>query len=186
MEEAFRLADELGPLKLVHIHRSAVGLKAVVAIDIVACGPAIGGVRMAPDVSTEEAFWQPVHPLPGRQLQRLLGRDRPSSRFVLRPTMGSRATYRWRGCSLSSLRRAVGGRRTGSGRLARCSDRGGRRDIARSLADDVRRRQQGAGSRDPIAAGRSRQGLRGGGTRARLGRETEGRLARRGTWRIAR
>ena len=31
MEEAFRLADELGPLKLVHIHRSAVGLKAVVA-----------------------------------------------------------------------------------------------------------------------------------------------------------
>jgi len=56
MEEAFRLADELGPLKLVHIHRSAVGLKAVVAIDNVACGPAIGGVRMAPDVSTEEAF----------------------------------------------------------------------------------------------------------------------------------
>src|SRR5271169_341002 len=56
MEEVFRLADELGPLKLVHIHRSAIGLKAVVAIDNVACGPAIGGVRMAPDVSTEEAF----------------------------------------------------------------------------------------------------------------------------------
>jgi glutamate dehydrogenase/leucine dehydrogenase len=56
MEEAFRFADELGPLKLVHIHRSSVGLKAVVAIDNIACGPAIGGVRMAPDVSTEEAF----------------------------------------------------------------------------------------------------------------------------------
>jgi glutamate dehydrogenase (NAD(P)+) len=56
MEEAFRLADELRPLKLVYIHRSAVGLKAVVAIDNIACGPAIGGVRMAPDVSTEEAF----------------------------------------------------------------------------------------------------------------------------------
>jgi glutamate dehydrogenase/leucine dehydrogenase len=28
----------------------------VVAIDTIACGPAIGGVRMAPDVSTEEAF----------------------------------------------------------------------------------------------------------------------------------
>jgi glutamate dehydrogenase (NAD(P)+) len=56
MEGAFRFADELGPLKLVHIHRSAVGLKAVVAIDNIACGPAIGGVRMAPDVSTEEAF----------------------------------------------------------------------------------------------------------------------------------
>jgi glutamate dehydrogenase (NAD(P)+) len=56
MEDAFRFADEIGPLKLVHIHHAAIGLKAVVAIDNVACGPAIGGVRMAPDVSTEEAF----------------------------------------------------------------------------------------------------------------------------------
>jgi glutamate dehydrogenase (NAD(P)+) len=55
-EEAFRFADELGPLKLVHIWRPAVGLKAVVAVDNIACGPAVGGVRMAPDVSTEEAF----------------------------------------------------------------------------------------------------------------------------------
>ena len=49
MEDVFRFADDLGPLKLVHIHRSSIGLKAVVAIDNVACGPAIGGVRMAPD-----------------------------------------------------------------------------------------------------------------------------------------
>ena len=56
MEEAFRFADELGPFKLVHIQRPTIGLKAVVAIDNVACGPAIGGVRMASDVSTEEAF----------------------------------------------------------------------------------------------------------------------------------
>src|SRR6516164_3742114 len=56
MEEAFRFADELGPFKLMHIYRPASGLKAVVAIDNIACGPAIGGVRMAPDVSTEEAF----------------------------------------------------------------------------------------------------------------------------------
>jgi glutamate dehydrogenase (NAD(P)+) len=56
MEDVFRFADDLGPLKLAHIHRSSIGLKAVVAIDNVACGPAIGGVRMAPDVSTEEAF----------------------------------------------------------------------------------------------------------------------------------
>jgi glutamate dehydrogenase/leucine dehydrogenase len=56
MEDAFRFADELGPFKLVHIYRPSVGLKAVVAIDNIACGPAIGGVRMAPDVSTEEAF----------------------------------------------------------------------------------------------------------------------------------
>jgi len=56
MEDAFRFADDLGPLKLVHIHRPSIGLKAVVAIDNIAGGPAIGGVRMAPNVSTEEAF----------------------------------------------------------------------------------------------------------------------------------
>jgi len=56
MEDVFRFADDLGPLKIVHIHRPAVGLKAVVAVDNVACGPSIGGVRMAPDVSAEEAF----------------------------------------------------------------------------------------------------------------------------------
>src|SRR5579859_2768263 len=56
MEDGFRFADDLGPLKLVHIWRPTVGLKAVVAVDNIACGPAIGGVRMAPDVSTEEAF----------------------------------------------------------------------------------------------------------------------------------
>jgi glutamate dehydrogenase (NAD(P)+) len=56
MEDFFRFADALGPAKLVHIHRPAAGLKAVVAIDNLACGPALGGVRMAPDVSTEEAF----------------------------------------------------------------------------------------------------------------------------------
>ena len=56
MDDVFRFADDLGPLKLVHIWRPTVGLKAIVAVDNIACGPAIGGVRMAPDVSTEEAF----------------------------------------------------------------------------------------------------------------------------------
>ena len=56
MEDPFRFADELGPLKVVYIHRPQIGLKAVVAVDNVACGTAIGGVRMAPDVSAEEAF----------------------------------------------------------------------------------------------------------------------------------
>ena len=37
-------------------HRSHVGLKAIAVVDNTACGPAIGGVRMAPDVSTEECF----------------------------------------------------------------------------------------------------------------------------------
>ena len=56
MEDLFRFADDLGPLKIIHIHRPSTGLRAVVAVDNVACGPAIGGVRMAPDVSAEEAF----------------------------------------------------------------------------------------------------------------------------------
>lgn len=56
MDDVFRFADELGPSKIVHIHCPAAGLRAIVAIDNTACGPAIGGVRMAPDVSAEEAF----------------------------------------------------------------------------------------------------------------------------------
>lgn len=54
--EGFRFADDLGPDKIVEIYQPVVGLKAVVVIDNVACGPAIGGVRMAPDVSHEECF----------------------------------------------------------------------------------------------------------------------------------
>ncbi len=54
--ELFHFADNLGPLKIVHIHEPSVHLKAIVVVDNVACGPSIGGVRMAPDVSVEEAF----------------------------------------------------------------------------------------------------------------------------------
>ena len=56
MENIFAFADELGPAKIVHIYDPRTGLKAVVAIDNVACGPSIGGIRMAPDVSATEAF----------------------------------------------------------------------------------------------------------------------------------
>ena len=56
MESIFDFTDELGPTKIVHIHDPKSGLKAVVVIDNVARGPSIGGIRMAPDVSAEEAF----------------------------------------------------------------------------------------------------------------------------------
>jgi len=56
VEEIFRFADELGPLKVIHLHEPSVGLKAVLVVDNVAKGPSIGGLRMAPDVSTEECF----------------------------------------------------------------------------------------------------------------------------------
>jgi glutamate dehydrogenase/leucine dehydrogenase len=50
----FEFADEFGPAKIVHLYEPSTGLKGVVVVDSVACGPAIGGVRMAPDVSVEE------------------------------------------------------------------------------------------------------------------------------------
>ncbi len=56
MENIFDFADELGPAKIVHIYDPKYQLKAVVAIDNVARGPSIGGIRMAPDVSAMEAF----------------------------------------------------------------------------------------------------------------------------------
>lgn len=56
MAEMFDFADQLGPYKILHVRRPALGLKAVVCVDNVACGPSIGGVRMAPDVSAAEAF----------------------------------------------------------------------------------------------------------------------------------
>ena len=55
IDNLFQYADELGPAKILHLYVREAGLRAVVAIDNTACGPAIGGVRMAPDVSTAEA-----------------------------------------------------------------------------------------------------------------------------------
>lgn len=46
--------DELGPRCVVALHDACAGLDALVVIDNVACGPAIGGVRMAVDVSARE------------------------------------------------------------------------------------------------------------------------------------
>jgi glutamate dehydrogenase (NAD(P)+) len=56
MSEPFHFADELGPAKVVEIYEPKTGLKAIVVVDNVACGPSIGGARIAPDVSVEECF----------------------------------------------------------------------------------------------------------------------------------
>ncbi len=57
MLDAFdRFADEYGPEKIVHIYEPRSGLKGIVVIDNVSAGPAIGGIRMAPDVSVDEVF----------------------------------------------------------------------------------------------------------------------------------
>ncbi|MCX7893830.1 MAG: Glu/Leu/Phe/Val dehydrogenase [Burkholderiales bacterium] len=56
MTGRFPLADDLGPAKIIHVHEPAIGLAGTLVIDNVARGPSIGGLRMAPDVSTEECF----------------------------------------------------------------------------------------------------------------------------------
>jgi len=56
MDYGFEFADELGPVKVIHLYDPAVGLKAILVVDNVAIGPSIGGLRMAPDVTTEECF----------------------------------------------------------------------------------------------------------------------------------
>jgi glutamate dehydrogenase/leucine dehydrogenase len=53
-EEVFRFCDDLGPSRVLFIHEPALDLKAILVVDNVATGPAIGGLRMAADVSLEE------------------------------------------------------------------------------------------------------------------------------------
>jgi glutamate dehydrogenase (NAD(P)+) len=54
--EDFRFADELGPKRVIHVYEPALGLRGTLVVDNVAAGPAIGGLRMARDVTTEECF----------------------------------------------------------------------------------------------------------------------------------
>ncbi len=55
-DDVWRFTDDLGPEKIVYLHDPATGLRAIVVVDNVACGPSIGGARMEPDVSVEECF----------------------------------------------------------------------------------------------------------------------------------
>jgi glutamate dehydrogenase (NAD(P)+) len=54
MDDIFVLADGLGPAKVIHVMHPVLELKGVLVVDNVACGPSIGGLRMAEDVSVEE------------------------------------------------------------------------------------------------------------------------------------
>jgi glutamate dehydrogenase (NAD(P)+) len=54
--DILRFVDKLGPAKIVQMFEPSVDLKALLVVDNVAMGPAIGGIRMAPDVSVEECF----------------------------------------------------------------------------------------------------------------------------------
>jgi glutamate dehydrogenase (NAD(P)+) len=54
MTSFFEFADHLGPAKVVHVWEPSIELRGVLVVDNVAAGPAIGGLRMAPDVSLVE------------------------------------------------------------------------------------------------------------------------------------
>jgi glutamate dehydrogenase (NAD(P)+) len=56
MTDLDAFSDALGSAKIIHVHEPACGLKATLVIDNVARGPAIGGLRMAPDAGTEACF----------------------------------------------------------------------------------------------------------------------------------
>ncbi|MCC6174959.1 MAG: Glu/Leu/Phe/Val dehydrogenase [Chloroflexi bacterium] len=48
--------DELGPARIIHVYEPSLGLRGILVVDNVAIGPAIGGLRMAPDVSLGECL----------------------------------------------------------------------------------------------------------------------------------
>jgi len=54
VKDIFALGDALGPAKVIFVQQPALGLQGVLVVDNVATGPAIGGLRMAADVSAEE------------------------------------------------------------------------------------------------------------------------------------
>ena len=50
------IGDNIGPEKILLLRQPRIGLEAIVVVDNVACGPAIGGLRMAPDITIEEIY----------------------------------------------------------------------------------------------------------------------------------
>jgi glutamate dehydrogenase (NAD(P)+) len=56
MTDVLDRGDPLGPVKVVHVSEPSLGLRAVLVVDNVARGPAVGGLRMAPDVSVDECM----------------------------------------------------------------------------------------------------------------------------------
>lgn len=55
-QEIFGYADEFGPEKVMHFYSPELGLRGILVVDNTAIGPAIGGIRMVTDLTTEEVF----------------------------------------------------------------------------------------------------------------------------------
>ena len=56
MADLFEDVDALGPVRVVRVCEPSIGLRAVLVVDNVARGPAVGGLRMAQDVTVEECM----------------------------------------------------------------------------------------------------------------------------------
>ncbi len=56
MSELFQFADDLGPEKVIAVYEPKLDLRGILVVDNTAAGPAVGGCRMAPDVTLEECF----------------------------------------------------------------------------------------------------------------------------------
>ena len=57
MPEWTNMTNDLGPEKIVHVYDPRTGMKGVVVIDCTALGmTAGGGIRMLPDITTQEIF----------------------------------------------------------------------------------------------------------------------------------
>ncbi len=55
-EGVFQFSDEIGPEKVLYVHDPKTKLKGILVVDNTARGPAIGGIRMTSDMTTEEVF----------------------------------------------------------------------------------------------------------------------------------
>jgi len=55
-EGIFQYSDEIGPEKILYVYDPKTKLKGILVVDNTTRGPAIGGVRMAPDVTVKEVF----------------------------------------------------------------------------------------------------------------------------------
>lgn len=55
-KKVFYFTDELGPEKVLYIYDPKTKLRGILIVDNTARGPSTGGIRMLPDVTTEEVF----------------------------------------------------------------------------------------------------------------------------------
>ena len=52
----YRVLDDIGPSKILYVYDIRTRLRGILVVDNVSRGPAIGGIRMAPNVSIEEVL----------------------------------------------------------------------------------------------------------------------------------